>query len=263
MFKNLLPSPPKPNPFCVWITGPTGVGKTRASVLFSEKIVGNEEYWISNGTLKWFDGYIGQQVAILDDFRTQDCKFNQLLRLLDRYPYRTEVKGGFQDWIPKMILITAPRGPREMWSLRRDEDLRQLERRIHHHLEFNEDANYRDIFKTLRNRFATRFRGEELPATPEQSMETRSSSSSSEQSEVSEPSVGSAALQSYHCTGNSDLDDESTISFDDENGTEESEPPVLERTNRCLDLTCFEQLYGPDIWNPSDNEETARSKQFY
>lgn len=102
LFQSLLPPKPKPVPFIIWLSGPTGVGKTRAVVEFGEKLVSEEEVWLSNGTLKWFDGYNGQQVVILDDFRTQDVKFNNLLRLFDRYRYRVEIKGGYADWTPKV-----------------------------------------------------------------------------------------------------------------------------------------------------------------
>lgn len=38
----------------IWIKGPTGCGKTRMAV-----DLGGDNYWISNGTLKWFDNYEG------------------------------------------------------------------------------------------------------------------------------------------------------------------------------------------------------------
>jgi len=122
-------------PKVVWIHGPTGTGKTRSCIEFAESIFGFGGYWISAGTLEWFDGYGYQKCVILDDFRTQGCKFASLLRLLDRYQYRVPVKGGFVDWIPQYIFITAPMGPRAMWSLKTEEQLEQLERRCTHVLD--------------------------------------------------------------------------------------------------------------------------------
>lgn len=116
-------------PKVVWIHGPTGTGKTRSTIDFADKVFGLGGYWLSAGSLEWFDGYGYQKCAILDDLRTQGCKFAQLLRLLDRYQYRVPIKGGFVDWIPEYIFITAPMGPRAMWSLKTEEQLEQLERR--------------------------------------------------------------------------------------------------------------------------------------
>jgi len=62
-----------------WLAGPTGCGKTMMAF-------GNgEDVWMSS-VLPWFDGYVGQAEAILDDYRSGDIPFNRLLRLLDRYP---------------------------------------------------------------------------------------------------------------------------------------------------------------------------------
>ena len=50
----------------IWIKGPTGCGKTRMAVE-----LGGNSYWMSSGSLKWFDGFQNQEVAILDDFRKE------------------------------------------------------------------------------------------------------------------------------------------------------------------------------------------------
>jgi len=117
-------------PTVFWIHGETGTGKTRRAVEFAESI--GEPFWISNGTLQWFDGYSGQSVAILDDFRTGHCQFSFLLRLLDRYPFSVPYKGGFAKWNPDYIIITAPSEPRVLFNLKTEENMRQLERRITH-----------------------------------------------------------------------------------------------------------------------------------
>lgn len=117
-------------PKVCWLHGPTGVGKTRSCVDFAEKVFGLGGYWISAGSLEWFDGYSYQKCAIIDDLRTKGCNFVHLLRLLDRYQYRVPIKGGFVDWVPEYIFITAPMGPRAMWNFKTEEQLEQLERRI-------------------------------------------------------------------------------------------------------------------------------------
>lgn len=114
----------------MWLYGPTGIGKTRSSIEFAED--NNLSYWISNTDLKWFDGYHGQDVAILDDFRWKHCSFSFLLRLLDRYELNVPVKGNFVRWNPKVIFITTPLTVDETFRTdwRKPEDLRQIHRRI-------------------------------------------------------------------------------------------------------------------------------------
>lgn len=124
-------TPPK----VYWIHGPTDTGKTRSAIQFA-LLFGENGYWISGGSLRWFDQYDGQRVAIFDDLRTKHTDFSMLLRLLDRYPLHVEFKGGYVNWTPEVIIITAPKSPQSMWNLRCDEDLSQLTRRctrIYHH----------------------------------------------------------------------------------------------------------------------------------
>lgn len=127
-YRNYLEPRRTTPPMVYWIYGDTGTGKTRSSVEWCERR--GLEYWISLGGLQWFDGYDGETVAILDDFRTGHCKFSFLLRLLDRYKFQVPYKGGFRNWVPKIIFVTAPMPPREMFDLKKEGDIKQLERRI-------------------------------------------------------------------------------------------------------------------------------------
>ena len=107
-----------------WYWGPTGTGKTRAAAEESP-----DAYWKSSAH-QWWDGYNGRADIIIDDYRCSFCAFNELLRLLDRYPYQAQVKGGTVQISAKRIFITAPRSPGDMWVSRTEEDLAQLTRRI-------------------------------------------------------------------------------------------------------------------------------------
>lgn len=110
-----------------WYYGSTGTGKTKEAIEFAKTI--GEEYYISMNTLRWWDGYTGQKVVILDDFRKDFCTFHELLRILDRYPYRVQYKGG-SIWLQaKYIFITSCYSPREVYDTR--EDIEQLIRRIY------------------------------------------------------------------------------------------------------------------------------------
>lgn len=141
---NMKMVPKRQPPKVIWIHGSTGIGKTRAAEEYASAIC--EDYWMSSGELRWFDGYMGQPAVIFDDYRTSFTKFATLLRLLDRYKMMVEIKGGYQHWIPTHILITAPKSPSYMWNLRTEEDIAQLERRITHTIE---GTTYEEITKAL------------------------------------------------------------------------------------------------------------------
>jgi len=129
-FSSLMESSRVGPPTVLWIYGPTGSGKTRSAMEFG--MATDMSMWISSGSLQWFDGYRGQRIAILDDLRSGHCKFSFLLRLLDRYPFSVPIKGSFANWKPDVIIITSPLSPREMFDLKREGDIAQLERRITH-----------------------------------------------------------------------------------------------------------------------------------
>lgn len=131
-------------PRVFWLYGETGTGKTRSAVEFATR---QGRYWMSNGSLRWFDGYQGERTVILDDIRSDACSFDFLLRLLDRYPFRVEYKGGFVDWCPQFILLTCWARPDQLFTLRGQGDVDQLIRRIEKIVEFNGD--HHDLFKLI------------------------------------------------------------------------------------------------------------------
>lgn len=126
--------PPEPEKKTIkWYYGEAGAGKTKRAMEEAPK----NDYYISMGNLKWWDGYTGQSFVILDDFRKDSCSFNQLLRILDRYPYRVETKGSSQWLRAKTIIITAPITPQEMYDSMESAQLKQLIRRIDEITAFN------------------------------------------------------------------------------------------------------------------------------
>jgi len=82
-------------------------------------------HWTTN---KWWEGYDAHENVIIDDMRGDFCKFHELLRMLDRYAYRIETKGGSRQFRAKTIIITSCYSPTEMFDTR--EDIQQLLRRI-------------------------------------------------------------------------------------------------------------------------------------
>jgi len=109
-------------PIVKWYWGPTGTGKTRRAM---EEC---KDPWISGKTLQWWQGYDAHEHVIIDDFRGDYCTFHELLRILDRIPYTVEYKGGSRQLLAKLIIITCPKHPEQVYDTR--EDIQQLIRRI-------------------------------------------------------------------------------------------------------------------------------------
>lgn len=85
----------------VFLYGAAGCGKTRLAYETYRNL-----YRVPDHTLKWFDGYRQEETVLLDDYRgSGDDGF--LLQLLDIYPMQVPVKGGFEPWTPKLIIITS------------------------------------------------------------------------------------------------------------------------------------------------------------
>lgn len=95
--------------------GPTGCGKTR---LVRETTPPDSTWWSGIGGSQWFDSYDSQTDAVFDDFagKMSGYALTDLLRLLDRYPLRVPIKGGFVNWLPRRIWITTNIHPREWYD---------------------------------------------------------------------------------------------------------------------------------------------------
>lgn len=104
----------------IWLWGSTGVGKTRLAFDWAESL-GHVPY-VRSGSAKWFDGYEAHSFVVFDDFRDSHFEFSYLLRLLDRYPLRVEVKGGYRQWKPSIVVITAPYPPKETYKSMQSND---------------------------------------------------------------------------------------------------------------------------------------------
>lgn len=124
------PRDPNVQPVVHWWFGPTGSGKSqRAYTTF-----GMAAYTKMDG--QWWDGYMGEDVVILDDYRTNLCPFNYLLRMLDRYPMRVQTKGSSIELSATTFVITTTSRPEALWNSRTEEAINQLLRRITYIEEF-------------------------------------------------------------------------------------------------------------------------------
>lgn len=112
------------DPTVHWLFGPTGVGKSRR--VFEQ--YGNNAYWKMMD--KWWDGYLGQDVVVFDDYRANLCFFHELLRIVDRYPYRVQPKGGSIELSATTFVFTTTSRPEVIWHTKTGEQIDQLLRRI-------------------------------------------------------------------------------------------------------------------------------------
>lgn len=115
----------------VWIYGPPGVGKSR-------HVRDRHPDCFIKSQSKWWDGYQGQEVVLLDDFdRLGVCLSHYLKIWADRYAAIGEVKGGSIPLMHKTFYVTSNYHPRDLWSQEDDQDLLDaiLRRfKIHHML---------------------------------------------------------------------------------------------------------------------------------
>lgn len=94
--------------FYFW--GPTGTGKSRKAR--EESLALGDTYYKPRG--EWWDGYTGQPCVVIDDFYGW-IKYDELLKICDRYPYRVPVKGGYENFVSKYIWITSERCLEEVY----------------------------------------------------------------------------------------------------------------------------------------------------
>jgi len=94
---------------CFVFWGPTATGKSRRA--WAE--AGPHAYPKDPRT-KFWDGYQGESVVVMDEFRGIIAVGN-LLRWLDRYPVRVEVKGSARVLLCKSMWITSNIPPEQWW----------------------------------------------------------------------------------------------------------------------------------------------------
>lgn len=112
---------PKSPPKVIWFWGVAGAGKTSAIY----KLHNIKDIYIKDGTM-WWNNYTQQNVILIDDFDGK-WPYRDFLRLLDRYPYQGQYKGGYVKINSPFIYITCEYAPHHFWS---GNELAQVTRRI-------------------------------------------------------------------------------------------------------------------------------------
>lgn len=106
-------------PYVVWRHGVAGAGKTFYCI---DK---HPNHYIKDGT-QWWDNYNQQEAIIIDDFDGK-WPYRDLLRLIDRYAYQGQFKGGYVKIDSPFIYITCEFPPSHFWS---GNELAQVTRRL-------------------------------------------------------------------------------------------------------------------------------------
>lgn len=89
--------------------GPAGTGKTYGVWTTDPSQV------YSKPTGLWWDGYTGQKVLLLDDYYGY-ITYHELLKILDVYPYKVPIKGGFVQAQWTEVHITSNRWPHQWYK---------------------------------------------------------------------------------------------------------------------------------------------------
>lgn len=112
-------------PKVFWVYGSTGIGKTSLVYRCFDDICS-----VSDGNWPG-TGYKQNECLLFDDFRDGTIRFEQLLKIADRYPYDLQFKGGFVPLNSPYIVFTSPEciDYSFTWS-GKGENLQQLKRRI-------------------------------------------------------------------------------------------------------------------------------------
>jgi len=125
---SLATSPYRPNIQVYTLVGETGIGKSYA--VYSRfpnayrPLLGNSGIW--------FDGYHGQDVILLEEFKGQ-IQLQKLLQLLDSYPVLLEVKGGSIPAMYTKVFITSNYDANQWYAdekFKRNSEFQALYRRV-------------------------------------------------------------------------------------------------------------------------------------
>jgi hypothetical protein len=122
-------------PLVLWIYGSTGAGKTALAQYLQNRLDVAAHWQGLEANAKFWNGYHGQEMIVLDEVRSSTLPMVTFLRLANHAPYQVEVKNGFVPVNSPLIVLTSPLPPWLVWPELRDlngdeNDLSQVMRRI-------------------------------------------------------------------------------------------------------------------------------------
>lgn len=113
---------------CEWIYGQTGTGKSH----YAFKDYNPETHYVYPNDGGWWDGYTGQDVVIINEFRG-GIMYSELLELLDKWPKTVRRRGREPvPFLAKLVIITSSLSPRKVYHNieHKADSIDQLLRRI-------------------------------------------------------------------------------------------------------------------------------------
>lgn len=109
----------------LWFYGPTGTGKSHKAF----EMVAGKSYYVFKDDKGWWDGYTGQEVVIINDFRGE-IRFGELLQMTDKWDYSVRRRGKEpMPFTSSLIIITASLPPNEVYNGKDKDSIDQLLRR--------------------------------------------------------------------------------------------------------------------------------------
>jgi len=109
---------------CFIFWGPTATGKSRRA--WAEA---GDNAFPKDPRTKFWDGYQGEENVVMDEFRGV-IAIGNLLRWIDRYAVRVEVKGSSRVLLCKRLWITSNLPPEEWWPELDPATFRAFRRRV-------------------------------------------------------------------------------------------------------------------------------------
>lgn len=111
----------------IWYVGPSGSGKShRAFLGFCP-----ETHYVKNINEEWWDGYVGQPIVVINEFRGQ-ISFSELLDLVDKWPKMVKWRGRESvPFLAETVIVTSIKTPQACYhNLTDDEPWEQFNRRF-------------------------------------------------------------------------------------------------------------------------------------